>query len=278
MIEKGAEDLPAMNQIKEHYPDSVHRRIYNQIKRFGHEMKIGDIVVIPSSASNHLAFGVINSDSFWYDEPISDDEIEEGVCPYRKRRNVSWFKHVDKHRIDPYLYQFFRSQHAISDATAYADHIDRTIHDFYIKGEEAHLVLGVETTNKIPAISLINLVGGLLTRIDEFDDAEIKSKDVDIKVNVQSPGVLELVSNVATIGLLALIIIAIFSGATKFKKNADNSIEAEASTPGLPGLIDKIMDCYERYQQQQRLNNAEMLRIMNSMQIKKPGDNDDRDS
>ena len=79
-------------------------------------------------------------------------------------------------------------------------------------------------------------------------------------------------------GLSTLIIIAIFSGATKFKKNADNSIEAEASTPGLPGLIDKIMDCYERYQQQQRLNNAEMLRIMNSMQIKNPGDNDDRDS
>ncbi len=271
-----AEDEDAViTQIKTHFPDSVHRRIYNQINRFWNDMRIGDIVVIPSSASNHLAFGTITSDAHWYDEPISDDEIEDGVCPYRKRRKVNWFKAVDKHRIDPYLYQLFRSQHAISSATNYADHIDRTLNDFYIKGDDAHLILSVETTDKIAAVTLINFISGLLSRVDDFAENDIRSNQIDIKVNVQSPGIMEFISSVAAIGVLGLVIVGLFSGCAKFRKDAAGNIDSEVSTPGLPALLDKLMNCYERYQQQQRLNNMnneEMVRTMNILKIKDPSE------
>ena len=64
------------------------------------QMKIGDIVLIPSAGGDQLAIGVIKSDVYIYDNKSSEDiddildDEERGYksCPYLKRRNIQWIK------------------------------------------------------------------------------------------------------------------------------------------------------------------------------------------
>lgn len=263
-----------LQKIQTAYPDAnVPKLIYNQINRFCNEMKPGDVVIIPSSSSNYLAFGEIISDVQIVE--ISEDDIIDGACPYTKRRAVRWHKSISKYRIDPYLYQLFRSHHTISSANNYASHIDRTLNDFYIKGDKVHLILHVETENNIPAILLVKLISGLLDRIDDFSKSyeNVNSSEIEIKINVQSPGLVEFISGVAGVGILGLIIVGLFGGKAKFSKTPTEGVNAEVSTEGLPGLLEKLIQCYERYQTQTRLNNQEMRQIMEQLQIKNPSDN-----
>lgn len=55
---------------------------YSQIKRFFHEIKIGDIIMIPSKNSKHIGFGEVSSDVFI--SKNSQTEIDEGECTYEK--------------------------------------------------------------------------------------------------------------------------------------------------------------------------------------------------
>ena len=91
-------------------------------------MKKGDVVVIPSTSSLNLAFGYISDDEVYIEENITDDDIENGACPYTRRRHVNWIVNIDKARIDPHLYALFRNHQVISDGKSYASYIDRALH------------------------------------------------------------------------------------------------------------------------------------------------------
>lgn len=56
---------------------------YNQMMRFAHQIKIGDMVVVPSQAPNDLLVGEVKSKAY----TASDDKIESAsnICPYNKR-------------------------------------------------------------------------------------------------------------------------------------------------------------------------------------------------
>lgn len=242
-ILSGDNDENTLKLIKEKYPDSIPGRVLNPIKRFCLEMKVGDMVIIPSTSSATFAFGIIESEPYIEEkEPQLLDDYESEQCPYIKRRSVRWFSSLDRHRLDPHLFQFFRAHQAISNASSYADHIDRTLHTLYIKDNIAHIVLDVCTTENIPANKLIKFMSGMLHHLEEITGDPNASNDIDVKLNVQSPGILEFIGPPLKVAVLAIILIMLVGGDISFSKQGDDfnfSIQTD-------GLIEKSIQVYER--------------------------------
>ncbi|WP_096202084.1 hypothetical protein [Bacillus sp. FJAT-45350] len=133
----------AIEIIESLYPEkSSAGHIYGTLKRFRLEMKIGDIIMIPSEKSETIHFGVIEGEEYLAD--ISETEIDMGACPYRRRRNVMWLEKVYRKQLDPKLFSMMQSHHTISNATDYGLYIDKTLNSLYIKGNVLHSIFNVK--------------------------------------------------------------------------------------------------------------------------------------
>lgn len=230
--------VPLGDIVKEKYPDATKANyVANQIKIFSQEIKKGDIVMVPSTKSKYIHFGVIDDDAaFEEDLPIELEDIEnhpelefnyEGACPYRKRRKVNWISVKRREKLDPQLYRLIYSQGTISNAKDYSEFIDRTLFDFYIKGEKCHMILHVEKQGNIKGNKLVQFMGDILDIAEENNDTE---EEVDLKVSVQSPGTIEIIGLVPVIILAAVGIVGILGGRTKF-------LGMEIDSPGIMGRI-----------------------------------------
>jgi hypothetical protein len=223
---------------------------FGQIRRFFHEMRIGDIVMIPSQDSKHIGFGEITSNVEV--TQMSQTEIDEGECPYLKRRSVKWIKTVARKKLDPYLYRMMHTHLTISNANDYADAIDRTMYSFYYKGDRAHLVLNVEQQKDIPLMDLLDALQAPLDLVDFVHDPEnpnivFNKRDLDAKLRVQSPGIIELVSSGHAFTLVVIIgiaVVGLVGGKLKVNVNKEK-VEGELSSEG---LLEKIIKMRQQKQ------------------------------
>jgi hypothetical protein len=190
-----------IDAIKKVYKDERAGYVYGQINRFVSEISVGDIVMVPSKDSKLISFGEITSDA--YIEPLPPQNVQkkqgnEVICEFKKRRKVTWLKEIKKSELDPYLYKLIYTQGTVSNVTKfYSDFIDRTIHSFFIKGETAHLVLHVKKTKNIKVRELLPFIESTSSAIESLifsKKIENQSKtNVEIKLNVQSPGPVEFI-------------------------------------------------------------------------------------
>lgn len=245
-------------KINEYYKDEkIPGKPAGQIYKFIKRMKKGDIVLVPNSDSKFIAFGEVLEDDIYLEdienEDIDIDTLEQDLlyngnedliqaslqeigCPFEKRRKVKWIKEIDRNELDSNLYGLLNSHGAVSDASKYAYSIDRELSSFYIKGDKAHIVQRVTTTDDVSAIELINFVSSNLNLIDlynEIFDEDISKNDITMKLNVQSPGPIDLQGTVLIIGVIGLIGVFICGGQAKFKRNKDGDIDCEVSSKGL---------------------------------------------
>lgn len=149
-------------------------------------MKIGDIVMIPSGSSNIISFGEIVSDLYLYE--LTEEDIDEERCEYVKRREVMWLKDIYRNDLDPLLFKMFQTHHTIVNVENYADVIDRTLENFYIKDNIAHLKIDVKTKDNIKGKKLY-----ILQKMVFYSKLE-ESDDLEMKINVQSPDFLGLIT------------------------------------------------------------------------------------
>lgn len=277
---------PLGTTVKEMYPqENRYNHVGNQIKTFCEEIKKGDIILIPSSKSTYIHFGIVmDDDPYEEDIPAQLEDIDnhpellfdyEGVCPYRKRKKVNWIKVKKRGNLDPQLFKLIYSQNTISSADNYSEYIDRALFDFFIKGDKCHLVLHVQKKGNIKANHLIPFMADLLTLTE--NETTVEKEDVDIKVTVQSPGTIEIIGFIPWIVLVSVGIVGILGGKTKFFgmeidspgivgrvlewKRGTASIEGELQPQQIPQLPD---------QQQQRLvKNAENIELKLPENLKK---------
>ncbi|TVZ81274.1 hypothetical protein FB379_11773 [Aeribacillus composti] len=230
------ENRPLEDIVREKYKNENRPNyVANQIKTFCNDMKKGDIVLIPSSKSTFIHFGVIQDTEPYEEEiPFEVENIDEhpellfeyeGVCPYRKRRRIKWVKVIKRDNMDPQLYKLIYSHHTISNADGYAEYIDKSLFDFYIKGDKCHFILHVRKKEHIKARHLIPFMSDLLTIADRNSDDEI-----DIKVNVQSPGTIELIGYIPIIIMVSVGLVGVIGGRVKF-------FGMELDTPGIIGRL-----------------------------------------
>ncbi|MEB3752499.1 hypothetical protein MKY25_01610 [Geobacillus sp. FSL W8-0032] len=249
--------------------------VANQIKAFCHDIKKGDVVLIPSNKSAYIHFGIIQDETPYEENiPIEIEDMDEhsewffeyeGVCPYRKRRKVKWIKVVRRDHLDPQLYRLIYSQHTISKADGYAEYIDKALFDFYIKGDKCHFILHVRKKDHIKAHHFISFMSDLFALADSHSDDEI-----DIKINVQSPGAIELIGYIPAIIMIAVALVGVIGGRVKF-------FGIEFDTPGIVGRLLEWQKLKQQGQTQEGVNepNDEQKErlIMNAenLEIQLPG-------
>ena len=251
-------------KISELYPDEKKPgAIYNQIFKFTYDMHAGDIVLIPSENSSEIAFGELVDDVVlpYIVNPL--DALEETSrleCKYNRRRKVNWIKTVKRDSLDPYLYKLMCSHAAISDACFYSDYIDRTLMSIFIKDNKAHIVYDVTTTKSIPATDMINFISSTLNTIDVFNSitgTNHNKTDIDLKLNVQSPGPVEFIAYATGTGIILAAISLLFFGA-KFNIELFKITKFEVDGNGLLGTILSFI-------QEKNRNNEVILKSKNDL-------------
>lgn len=253
-IEKAKEDDIKIEVVK-FYPDNDRPGyIASQISKFSNEMKKGDIVLIPNAGSKWISFGELLEDEMYIHDgdeeedfqTILDDFYEQIINKeekpiLRKRRRVKWIKQVKRSDLDPYLFSIIYSHNAIVDAKDYSLFIDRTLSQFYIKGDEAYFTYKINKKKNIPYYDLLKFLNNNNEIINYINHCApkltVKQEDLILKINVQSKGPVQLKGAVRDVLIIGLIIGAIFGANIKFKIVG---LEYNFETKGLTGLITEV--------------------------------------
>lgn len=159
--------------------------ILNKLLRFN-SLKPGDAVIVPSMGSRQLSFG-----------EIQDEEIfteKDSACRYFKKRRVKWVAEHELKTLDPIFYKMKVSWHAVSEITDYTEHIDKAMYPIFVKGDFMHLVLDVERDGDVNLQGLVLFSEQAVKLIQRFEGLQgEESSQTTIKINVQSPGKIELI-------------------------------------------------------------------------------------
>lgn len=241
--------------------------IAGQIFRFYEQVKAGDIVIIPSSNSDVVSFGLVTENNI---ASFTDEESRrfDTTTQFLNKR-VKWISEISRRSLDPNIFRMFTAHHAITDVSKYADVIERSLHDFFILDNDAHLIINVQTADEIKAKDLFGLGYNFLEIFDDIA-AELKidgvsSNDLEVKVNLNSPGKIDLKSSIKKTTVLAGIILLVCGGG--YVASDGSSIK----TDGIKSLIEAISDYRDR-QEDRNLKMEIFNKYKDSMQVKTPDD------
>lgn len=235
--------------------------IASQIVRFAYDIKAGDIIVIPSSKSNEISFGIID------DEQLADGNYNNAEDNSFLKRHVRWIKTIRRRELDPYLYRMFNAQQAVNNVNDYAEIIERSIKDLFMLNDEAHFVINVESET-IAAKDLFGLGANLMWILDDISEKfglGISSDDLHVTININSPGKIDFKSIVKKTTFVFGLILLLCGGGYKSANGT------KFSTDGMPGLI-KAIDEYLNHRQERALKQDIFNTYKDSLRIKEPED------
>lgn len=238
--------------------------ILNQIKRFVFNLKKGDMVLIPSENSSLIAFGIITDEIYIKDVPTSPINVENPKCSYKKRINVNWIRVMYKDKFEPYLRMLLFTHTTVSNIDEYMYYINRTLYPIYLYENQLHFTYHVQTETDISFLhfsKFLNTISNSLNLFDNLTGCNFSNDKLDIKTNLNSPGIIEIIGYVAGGGLaLAFINSFIFGG--KIDISLTENLKFSSEHAGLLGHILKFVE-------EKNKNNQEMLRIKNEYKIQR---------
>ncbi|MDP2235028.1 MAG: hypothetical protein Q8J88_01220 [Bacteroidales bacterium] len=257
------------NIVRDTYKKDEYRPnfVASQLVKFSYEIKKGDIVLIPSENSSRITFGEVSESAVFLQQRLS---FMPDVCPFVKRKKVDWIETKSRDSLDPYLYKMFFSHQAISDASQYGPYIDKAINSIFIKGDKAHLVLDVQTSDNIKARDLFEYGTVTLELFDEFckeENLPYNSDQFDVKINVQSPGLIELAGlSIDGIVYIGIILVAVTGGGFSLKTNA---IDVSLKTDGIISKIQAFLKSRSNIKTKRKLieKHTEQLQIKNPEEL-----------
>jgi len=185
----------------------------NRTFKFIENMKIGDIVLVPSNKSKHFLIGIIESDPYEINDDVLVDqnEVHYSINPFLKRRKIKWLKEVNRGEISEKLYWILSAHQTIFDLEKEKEYINQLLAPIYCLDGVFHSTLKIsknEGLNSSEWYQLHSLINFLVEDSDE---------EVIIKTNVQSPGLLEFVTtNPSTAVSLTVILSGVIFGEVNF--------------------------------------------------------------
>jgi restriction system protein len=190
-----------------------------QLLRFVNNLKINDIVVVPSKSSEFFLVGRISGDIHELsDKDINDQETSSNYkkSTYKKRWPVEWWGYFDRSDADSALYKMIYSQSTLTNINDYRPFINRAMFPYYIQDEELHITFDVSQPSNIDSLYL----GQFIYQYSTMSKLLEPENDIDVKINVQSEGIIELISGLVTAGLsvftiLSFVLVAPFGGKLK---------------------------------------------------------------
>jgi predicted Mrr-cat superfamily restriction endonuclease len=239
--------------------------IASQIFKFAIEMKKGDTVLIPSFNSDIISFGIVK-ESFIGD--FTPEELRKIDTEAILKKRVRWVKDLKRLELDPYLYKMFTAHQAINEVGSYADVIERSISDFFILDNEAHTVINVQNEEEISAVDLFRMGVDILEMVDIIANKfnlEISSKDIQLTINLNSPGKIDLKSKIKSTTILLGLILLVAGGG--YEDKAGNKLK----TDGLPGII-KAIDEVVQNNHNRKMQEQIVVNYKDSIKVKNPED------
>lgn len=256
------------NKVKQYHEDNgtpLDKRsislISSQIAKFAYEVKENDIVIIPSHNSNYISFGIVTENYH------SHMNVVNSYDSALLKKPVVWIKELKRRHLDPYLYKMFTAHQAINNVKEYAAIVERSLNDMFILEDEAHFVINIESED-IVAKDLFGLGTCLLDLLDDVSNKfnlGVNSKDLQVAININSPGKIDIKSKVKKTTILFGIILLLCGGGYM---GADGT---KLSTDGLPGII-KAIDEFLTHRQERELKDEIFHKYRDSLQIKQPED------
>lgn len=253
-------------QFTDAYPDNRSSgHSVSQLLRFTREVRVGDIVIIPSESAMHVAIGVITSEMYEVEELDSD---VDNRCQFKKRMKVDWKSFSRRKYLSPSLQMMFVSRHPISDVTSYAPYIDSKISDCYLKNDEMNLVLRITTRKDVDWDDFFNLkaLTALTEQFCRTYNLNLGDDPIHMKIQMESPGSLRLSSKSSKkLLVLGLILTICFGGGIRCER-----IELDISTGGIPAILEAISDFRDREADRGLIETAN--KAMDSLKIQAPAD------
>ena len=251
--------------LKSRYPeDKSAGRSAAMILKFVREMKVGDVIVIPSANSSRFAFGEIVGDPY-------EVEHDENECLFHKRRAIEWKVSKRRSVLPPLLQLPLISQHALSDITVHSTLIDSVMNSFYTKDDTANLVLKINTNSDVTLddFCALNSIPTLIEGFCNEYGIDFKRSDIVLKIQMESPGWLRLTGK-GIFGLLLfrLTIDGVCGGGVDFDSSPTKTT-GKIYTNGIIGAWNEYLD----RKADRELKRAE-ARAIDSMKIQKPEDVD----
>lgn len=239
--------------------------ISSQIFKFAFDIKKGDTVIIPSYNSDIVSFGIVTEG---YIGNFAPEELRKIETDAILKRRVKWIKDIKRIDLDPFLYRMFTAHQAVNEVGSYADIIERSLKDFFILDNEAHLIINVQTEKEIPAPDLFGMGSEILRLVDSFAamyQLDISSRDLHVTVTLNSPGKIDLKSKIKRTTIVTGLILAVFGGGYETKDGTS------FKSPGVPGLI-KAIDDFRTHEQERNMKQQVFDTYKDSLQIKQPED------
>lgn len=192
------------------YPDWKKQQISHaasRLQKFRDDMKIGDLVIVPSRRSTHFLIGVITSDVFEVleEELMPQTEVSYSVNHFLKRRNVTWVKEVSRNEISEKLHWVLSAHQTIFDLKEHRDYINQLLAPIYIQDGKCHSTLKIDKKSGLNTHEWYDFYS-LVKKISKDSDDEVV-----VKSNVQSPGLIEIVTGQTDI-LTAVTILVTLTG------------------------------------------------------------------
>lgn len=244
--------------------------IANQIYKFYRQVRKGDVVIIPSYSSTKVAFGEVlesNIATFNEGELRKFDHTQQFL-----NKKVKWLKEIDKKNIDPNIFKMFTAHQAINEVGKYAHIIERTLTDFFVLDNEAHLIINVQKKAGINARGLFGLGHNFLNIlegvINELGVEDVNVDDFQVEVNINSPGKIDLKSISWKGTLIALITVGVFGGGIEYNGHS-------VKTEGLVGLVKEVEKAVSNYKDREQKRDMEMQifnQYKDSLEVKKVDD------
>ena len=223
------------------FPDiSRPSTVVNKCKNFMHEVKEGDILVIPNKGSRYVTFASAgeyfedNSKTVALEKAVieriknKDVDINDVSCPYKKRRHIKLLRTVNSEDINYSLYRAISSYHGISNLDDYAKYILNELYNAYIFQGDASIVYNIRKQTPITPRELSNLIYGNLESLSQI----IPEENISTQISLNSPGdvvyILKNIYDFAKDNWTAIFALLIFLGG------------GSAFTFKVPGMIDIV--------------------------------------
>ena len=180
---------------QEKYKDWNNQQIAHGASRtmkFIDEIQEFDVVVVPSHRSTHFIVGIVlgNPYTFSSSETIAPNHYQE--CPYIKRREVRWIKEVPRKAISEKMYWILSSHQSILSLDEHAEYIDKLLSPIYIKDKLCYGVLRIDKKTGVTSSEWFKLYSFI-------EEVKEDSKEIVVKSNVQSPGYIEILSELSNL-------------------------------------------------------------------------------
>lgn len=243
-------DSAAVTYVKDHFlsiinnPDNANNPVLEELRTpttlsnrasqlymFCSKMKSGDIILIPSEGATQISIGIVEGDDMFNDEAIARQ--------YPIARRVRWVNQIPKYRLEPGLYRALGAHQAMANITKYAESLERNFGSCFMIDGVCHYVLTINSA-EVSAEQFFGMGQTLLqtlSRLSTMYDLGINVQDINLSMNLNSPGKVDFKSTLAIAFLIMAILTACsdgqleYEGLTQFPTDIFNSLVELVSQP-----------------------------------------------